>query len=547
MLGRTVSPEGMPIQNVAVLIQHPDETPRRVTTNADGVFEVDGLSGSSYTVRATVDHFNPVTAERVRPGGDLVALEMSHRSAVSGRVRDARTGAYIADFEVLYLPTPPGDDRHWAHIVHDENAAWQRISDDSGRYRIEDVYSGTAFAVGARAATYEPAFATVPPAAPGQTAEAPELVLLPETRLLGKVFGPDGQRVPGATVSLVHDGDEQAVATTDATGSFEIGGLGDGVAEINARLEGLLSDRVEIVLIRGAVVPVELRLGSGASISGTVTLDGAPVAGAEIRASRFGSFENPDASASTVSDATGAYAITGLEPADWYLVAQLPGGEAAEGQELGTTISAAEMVQQHDFTFTSSLGAIEGRILISGVPATSANIVVRPTEDWMLRNYGSTFEAGVFRVEDVVPGEVRVQVEAYGASGKVGVGSAEFNVGAGQTIHYDFLLEPAAPMRGRIINGTPEHTELAVLTGTRTQPPSLSFQEIARLQGEVLQRIAIDSDGTFQIKGLPDGDYTLFAATTSGDAENFLDNIQIQFVPLRVPGADDRVIEIRFE
>ena len=545
--GWTVSPEGAPIARAEVLIHHPEQKARRLLSDAQGAFIADDLNAETYTVRANADHFNPAVHERIAPGSEPVLIEMSHRSALEGRVRDARTGEYLTQFELRYMPDPPGDEKHWRNIVADENSQWQLVDLPSGQYRVEDVYSDKEIAVGARAEGFEAAYVTVASIAPGATAKAPDILLLPDTLVAGTVTGPDGAPVAGADVSVV-DGNVSTSGETDGEGAFEIGGLGDGTVEVIARYEGLLATSVEVELIRGGVVPVQLQLQRGGSVAGVITLDGAPVQGATVKASTIrGSNDRADSNVTATSDSSGRYLMTGLAPGAWNIFAQLGEEYDSPGNELGASITVGDGDVEQDFAFTSDLGALEGSISVNNVPAAQATIEVRPAENWLLRINTGQFQDGAYRVDDIIPGLVRVHVEAQDAAGQVANASVELEIAPGELVRYDFHLETATVLVGRIVNATPEQTQVAILTGTRAQPPSLSYDDALRLRGQILKEVNVAQDGTFEVTGLTPGDYTIFAVTTGGDPETYFDNLRIRFVPFTVPAAEGQELLIRFE
>lgn len=544
--GQLVSPEGEAIAGAEVLVHHPDYKARRLHSDAQGVFIAEGLDADAYSVRATAAHFNPAVEDRVAPGGEPLRIEMTHRSAVEGRVRDARTGEYLSQYEVVYLSTPPGDERHWRNIVADKSTEWRLVEVPSGEYHLEEAYSEKQSAVGARAEGYEPAYVTIEPIAPGATAEATDLLLLPETRIAGTVTGPDSAPVSGANISIVDGGDETIVGQTDSAGAFEIAGLGAGTAVVTARHEGLLSTSVEVELVRGAVVPVQLRLGRGGTVSGVITLDGAPIEGATVKASKLGN-ELLDGSAAATSDASGRYLITGLAPGAWNMFAQLGKEFDSPGNEVAAAITVGDGDVEQDFAFTSSLGALEGSISIGDVPAEHASIEVRPAENWLLRIHTGQFQDGLYRVDDIIPGLVRVQVEAWDTAGRLATAAAEVEVPAGEIVRYDFRLETATVLVGRVVNATPEQTDVAILSGTHAQPASLSYEDALRLRGQVLKEVNVAADGTFEVSGVAPGNYTIFAATTGGDPENYFENIRMRFVPFTIPAPEGQELLIQFE
>lgn len=123
---------------------------------------------------------------------------------------------------------------------------------------------------------------------PGETVE----IAVPETRLAGRVVGPDGSPVRDAVVvaaPLDEASSHHSVpshARTGEGGEFELEGLPPGEWRISARWESFYSGLRKVRLEEGAGTEVALRLAEGRSVSGrVVTLFGEPIFPAEAQAS----------------------------------------------------------------------------------------------------------------------------------------------------------------------------------------------------------------------------------------------------------------------
>lgn len=111
-------------------------------------------------------------------------------------------------------------------------------------------------------------------------------IVLPATRLFGKVLDDQGRAVRDADISLSTD-EEALRAETDSTGNFEFRGLSEGLAQAAASLSSgqgkWTSDIVAVFVREGADVgPIELRLRKNKRLSGKVQSSRGPVPGAGI-------------------------------------------------------------------------------------------------------------------------------------------------------------------------------------------------------------------------------------------------------------------------
>ncbi|HSN85204.1 MAG TPA: carboxypeptidase regulatory-like domain-containing protein, partial [Thermoanaerobaculia bacterium] len=87
----------------------------------------------------------------------------------------------------------------------------------------------------------------------------PVLAQLQTGSLLGTAVGPDGQPLPGVTVTLSGGGAPQ-IQTTDEQGRFRFPGLPPGAYTVDGQLGDLLGRREEIAVNVGRTAEVELRM-----------------------------------------------------------------------------------------------------------------------------------------------------------------------------------------------------------------------------------------------------------------------------------------------
>ncbi len=180
-----------------------------------------------------------------------------------------------------------------------------------------------------------PFAATLPPYRRGVGTEV-EVTLERAGSAGGRVLGPDGAPVGGALVFAIPLGlagvvDSGALpqATTGDDGRFVIDPLPARELEIGVRAEGFvpLVAGPFSVCVRECVETGDLALTAGGTVSGTVrNPDGAPVAGAMVRAWRNAAFKDyalfgrasvGEAGGKAVTDETGAFRIGGLAPGSY--------------------------------------------------------------------------------------------------------------------------------------------------------------------------------------------------------------------------------------
>lgn len=169
--------------------------------------------------------------------------------------------------------------------------------------------------------TFESLRARAPGHAPSETIRveaehAAPLVLRftlqgPGGEIRGRVIGPDGEPVAGATVHVTEATDTGVWQRTDAAGRFEISGLAPGEARVDVRRTPLVPWRGDLLVVPGPGAEVAVRLEAGGTLLGTVRdSHGRPIA--QVGVSARPATGGPGVSTWTRSD--GTYRLVGLAP-----------------------------------------------------------------------------------------------------------------------------------------------------------------------------------------------------------------------------------------
>lgn len=107
-------------------------------------------------------------------------------------------------------------------------------------------------------------------------------IVLPDTRIFGRVVDEQGNPVSGADVA-VRGKDLDLLQISDTAGSFEVRGLAAGPVWLGAQSSPRVSDHVFATLVEGRDVgPIELRLHQTKKLTGMVTSPLGPVAGSRV-------------------------------------------------------------------------------------------------------------------------------------------------------------------------------------------------------------------------------------------------------------------------
>lgn len=372
---------------------------RTARTDDEGRFELAGLAEGRYELRVDAKpEFVPLVEKEVEAPAGGMTLELERAATIEGIVV-ADDGAPLEQLTVLARPADPR--------AASASAGTPEIVDrDAGRFRIDGIAPGRVVVL-ARARGRIAARSTEIDLAAG---EAREGLLLTLERgglaLTGRVVDRASRGgLAGATVTPL-DAPEQATATA-TDGSFSIEGLAPGQLRVAAAHPEHASQVLALVASPDRSEPVEIALGLGAMVEGSVTAaDGTPVAGARIEA-------RPDdrafAARTAITGPDGRYRIEHV-PAGSGRVARAGGGSRIDDREEKPALFEEGGRLIVDFVLG---GRVVGRVTrdglpVAGVPVTLTAGSFEETEEGHAFGYqaatGWTDPEGRFTIENVRPG-----------------------------------------------------------------------------------------------------------------------------------------------
>ncbi|MGC4122684.1 MAG: carboxypeptidase regulatory-like domain-containing protein [Myxococcales bacterium] len=408
----------------------------------------------------------------------------TQRSALAGRVVDP-AGKGIPGARVnAHGPMP-------AEVTAGPNGAWRLGDLEAGDYVL--------FASSGLSAS-DPVGPV--PLGPGEELRDLALVLEGGSAISGTVLDSrDGKPVAGATVA----GGASRV-TADEKGAFRLTGLPGGTVVLTASAEGYVPRTSEVELTRGRErTGTELHLDRAGRVKGRVTSNGAPVAGAEVWAARYG-FASRLSSLSpvAVTDLEGAFAGD-VPPGRMELVARAVGYAEARTEEFelgageereanlslgqgGTVFGAVRDPEGagvggckveafdtiHGRTTAASDTGTGGQYWIAGVPQAIYLIVASC-------NAGRA-ELGGVRVADGAQVQVDLRLGAGTIAGRVVDSAGKPVAGAAIAARPDGSAAPESPAGSSRADGS---FELHGLTGSRFAVSATAPQGRAERAGVV--------------------------------------------------------------
>ena len=139
MTGVVVEEAGRPVPGVRVELKEGHHTVGYTLTDADGTFQLSGLTDGKYMVFATKEHFSSAYSAEVSAWSSPIELTVKRKGTLAGFVRDAKTGAPVEAF-LLQVPEGPGFDlqlRSATHPFHDPQGRFTLSALDEGKYTVQ--------------------------------------------------------------------------------------------------------------------------------------------------------------------------------------------------------------------------------------------------------------------------------------------------------------------------------------------------------------------------------------------------------------------------
>ncbi|MFD6446166.1 collagen binding domain-containing protein [Promicromonospora sp. NPDC060204] len=353
----------------------------------------------------------------------------------------------------------------------------------------------------------------------------------------GTVLTDDGTPVPGATVTLTPvGGGAPLTAVTSSTGEYLIDHVGwDAANDQPQQYTFTLSDVPEGFTV--ATVPDDITVEVGqeepvagndfvvmapASLSGTVTVGGEPVAGVVVTR------EGPDGTVSTTTAADGTYLFEGVPAGDHTVSVTVPDGYRADGPDSRDVTVGADDVTDVDFGL-SHPGAVGGTVTDdAGEPVAGATVTVTGPDGPVTV---VTDDVGGYFVGDLPPGDYTIALTVpEGYSADVTERSVTVTSAGEDLLQEDFaLVDESVEPQELPVGGTVTHAEGAPVPDTTVT--------VTDADGARAGTATTDADGAWSTE-LPPGSYTVVVVPGEGYVVDGEDSIAFEVVDEEVTGLD---------
>ncbi|MFN8091048.1 MAG: carboxypeptidase regulatory-like domain-containing protein [Vicinamibacteria bacterium] len=424
-------------------------------TDAEGRYEIAGLSAGSWTLTASHPDWSDASARvEIKDAAASADLKMGRGGAVAGSV--VAGGRPVGGAQVVLQQAGDSGFRMSAGMFG--GGEQQATTDEGGRFRFERLTPGRYSAV---ATLREQASAPAEAVVTGDEAQEVQLVLAQGARVRGVVSGLPEAQLSGVNVTGQSGGDYFASTRTGGGGAFELTGVPEGPLTLRATsgdfvAGGSRSAQASLTIAPGqAEAAAEIVFEPGFRVDGHVTRGGRPVVDATVMASP----ETPGRpTASSRTDETGGYLLEGLQEGRYSITAM--------GTDSAPIRQSVALTGDTTVDLEAPPAKLAGVVVDADGGRPLAEVAVRIEDGSAATRFVSmatTDSAGRFAFEDLEPRSYRVtfQKAAYEADTRELVASessdarVELRRGDGVVLEArDGLF--ATPLRGlfvRVVDG----------------------------------------------------------------------------------------------
>ena len=358
------------------------------TSKSDGTYVL-GLNPNSYTLRVQkAGYTTDQKTTTLSIGQNLSGVNFSVSENfvfISGSITDSEGNALD---QVLVNASISGGGGATA------------VSDAEGAYSFDELVGGS-YVIGYSKTGYV-SKEVAQTASDGATIRLDQQLTIKDGRVSGLVQDLSGAILAEATVTATHSNGTTYTGITNAQGEYSLSSLELGDFTINATKTGYSSGEDERFTLSAdetelTEVNVDGLVLNNAEITGTVAqaVTNAGIKGAEI--SLIGREGN--GSSSTVSDASGAYSISGMSPGSFLLITSK---EGFESDTTGVFLNAGSAISE-DVQLSPNIGSLAGKVTDKSGNVLGFNVTVIASND--VNSYTTKSDAtGNFQFNEIENG-----------------------------------------------------------------------------------------------------------------------------------------------
>lgn len=430
---------GQPLAKVHVTAYLPTgflEQPAQ--TDDKGAYQIGGLQGGPFSIRAEQPGFSPASAEGIEIGASNVDLMLLPSGSIEGQVVRADNGAPVTEFEIATINRVTDD-------FSSLRESFKPVSDSQGRFHLEDLSAGD-HTIFVKARSFIMGSRAIENLQPGQALSNVVMPLETADPISGIVVTDTGAPVPNAMILTPSDridfarqGLETSETRTGSDGRFTLDTLVPDLQRVIAVHRDFAPGIAAVPASGSGRHDVRIVLTQGGSVEGTVSGIDDVVPGAMVHVRAWYPDEPEKGPIDIPCEPDGTFAYSHLALGTVELTAGTVLREPSLSIKKMTTIVEGETTIA-DFAFEAFDAAIEGTVAGAGKSWTRANVVATSVgADGVAREFFVNVGAdGRYRIDGVPEGPVTLLLRATTSDDEVFSREAAAETVSGQVTHFNF-------------------------------------------------------------------------------------------------------------
>jgi hypothetical protein len=336
-------------------------------SGAEGKYTLANVPEGTMQLQYTSSKHAPVN-KNFAAGTTNADIVMTRTSTVSGQVVQAGNQQPVTDFSLFIsnsgqLPQP--------------GAAYKRYHHEEGQFALDGAYPDKKVALMVQAEGFADISVPIDGLMGGETRSNIVVQLETENMITGRVVDKQGNPVKnawifkGAVPNNSWQREQAAKKTSDAQGRFELAGLARGSQSISAFKDGYAPGKTTLNITQRRT-DIQVVLGDGATVSGSILLNGDPMSGVDIYGN-IGSGAGGFSDFRGRSDDDGLFTIRGVPEGKGNISVNI--SDQGTQRSLNRQIEVAEgMNTEVFFDFKSATSSVEGYIMASETETAAGRV-----------------------------------------------------------------------------------------------------------------------------------------------------------------------------
>jgi 5-hydroxyisourate hydrolase-like protein (transthyretin family) len=428
---------------------------------------------------------------------------MTRTGSLSGKVVQAGNRQPVVDFS-LFLSNNGQIPR--------QGSTYKRYHHEDGEFTLDGAYANGKVGLMVQAEGFADINMPINGIFGGETLSGVVVLMEMEATVAGQVVDTQGNPVKNAWVFKGRvpgnswEREQATKVTSDAQGRFELAGLARGNQVISAFKDGFAPGNLDVNISQTSS-NIQVVLGDGATVSGSVLLNGNPAPNVQL----YGNIGNRSGGYSDFrgeTDAAGSFTIRGIPEGKGNVSANI--ADNGTQRSMNQQIEVAEgMNTEVVFDFKSATSSVEGYLMTSETDTTAGQVQLSISSGSNMEfRHVQVGSDGHYLFEGLPSGRISLRSFSQNTQSQKAI-TAE--LGEDEDLRLDIKLYGGTNVLVRVDNVPDQHQSMAILVPEESADHIPEEMNIAEYQTlfQVATGQAQVQDGAGTLTGVEKGSYTV--------------------------------------